>query len=215
VEAIDLTSDDEDEVLQPPSCIGWTDKLSIKKPDDNAFYHDLLMMTMEFYHPDLQATLEYHTTEHSQPLMSSSWDTQLWIRTPNARKVDAVLIHHASRATAERSMEDASFNALAFYRGRLSDATKHDGLLYYPCYLAEENVWTIKVVDRGSKTLEATVELTRELANKVGALEEELRKAQDLNKEYQVEIDGLNAELGRPKLYEKIFEPSTKNDTAP
>ena len=53
VEAIDLTNDDEDEVLQPLPRIGWTDKLSIKKPDDNAFYHDLLTMMLEYYYPDL------------------------------------------------------------------------------------------------------------------------------------------------------------------
>ncbi|XP_066323531.1 uncharacterized protein [Miscanthus floridulus] len=65
VEAIDLTNDDEDEVLQPLPHIGWTDKLSIKKPDDNAFYHDLLTMMLECYYPDLQATLEYHTLYES------------------------------------------------------------------------------------------------------------------------------------------------------
>ena len=133
VEAIDLTNDDEDEVLQPLPRIGWTDKLSIKKPDDNAFYHDLLTMMLEYYYPDLQATLEYHTTEHSHPLIGSSWDTRLLVKTPNIRKIDAVVTHHVNRATAERSMEDAASIALAYYRGRLSDDKKDDGLLYYPC----------------------------------------------------------------------------------
>jgi len=215
VEAIDLTNDDEDEVLQPLPRIGWTDKLSIKKPDDNAFYHDLLTMMLECYYPDLQATLEYHTTEHSHPLIGSSWDTRLLIKTPNIRKIDAVVTHHVSRATAERSMEDAASIALAYYRGRLSDDKKDDGLLYYPCYLPKENSWTIEVVVKGSKTLEATVELNRELTNKVGALKGELKKAQDMIKEYQKEIDGLNAELGHPKLFEKLDEPSTKKNAAP
>jgi len=70
-------------------------------------------------------------------------------------------------------------------------------------------------VVKGSKTLEATVELNRELTNKVGALKGELKKAQDMIKEYQKEIDGLNAELGRPKLFEKLDEPSTKKNAAP
>ena len=34
-------------------------------------------------------------------------------------------------------------------------------------------------------------------------------------KEYQKEIDGLNAELGRPKLFEKLDEPSTKKNAVP
>ena len=63
--------------------------------------------------------------------------------------------------------------------------------MYYPCYLLKENSWTIEVVVKGSKTLEATVELNRELTNKVGALEGELKKAQDMIKEYQKRLMAL------------------------
>jgi hypothetical protein len=64
-------------------------------------------------------------------------------------------------------------------------------------------------------TLQAQVELTRELANKVVSLEEELCNERALNEKEHEVSDGLRAELGHPKFHEKLLMPLIKKDFAP
>jgi hypothetical protein len=107
-------------------------------------------------------------------------------------------------------MADAAYNALVYYRGRRFDDMQYDGLRYYPRYVPEVGSWTIEVADASSMTLQAQVELTRELANKVVSLEEELHNERALNKKEREVSDGLRAELGRPKFHEKLHTPLIK-----
>jgi hypothetical protein len=140
----------------------------------------------------------------------------LWVKSVDgdkkAYKVESIHPARVGRATAEKSMADATYNALVYYRGRRFDVMKDDGLTYYPRYLPEEDTWTIEVADASSLILQAQVELTREIANKVVSLEEELRNERDLNKKEREVSDGLRAELGRPKIHEKIRTPLIKKD---
>jgi hypothetical protein len=92
---------------------------------------------------------------------------------------------------------------------------QYDGLRYYPCYMPKVGSWTIEVVDTSSITLQAQVELTRELANQVVSLEEELRNERALNEKEREVSDGLRAELDCPKLHEKLCTPLVKKDFAP
>jgi hypothetical protein len=57
--------------LENNSHMGSTEELYFKDPKADAFFHDLLVKTLENYYPDLQATLEYHSMEHRHPLMRS------------------------------------------------------------------------------------------------------------------------------------------------
>jgi len=41
----------------PPQRVGWIEECYSKDPDDDAFYHTLLMKTLEHYYADLQATV--------------------------------------------------------------------------------------------------------------------------------------------------------------
>jgi hypothetical protein len=97
--------------------------------------------TLENYYPDLQATLEYRSTDHRHPLMRSYWDTKLWVKSVDvdkkAHKVELIHTTQVSRATAERSMADAIYNALVYYHCRRFDDMQYDGLRYYPCYVPE------------------------------------------------------------------------------
>jgi hypothetical protein len=47
--------------------IGWTEELYFMDPDPNAFFHDLLVKTLQEYYSDLQATLEYRNNEAQAP----------------------------------------------------------------------------------------------------------------------------------------------------
>ena len=215
----DMHEEEAPSALADNPRMGWTEELYFKDPEADAFFHDLLVKTLENYYPDLQATLEYRSTEHRHPLMSSYWDTELWIKSvannKKARKVESIHTTRVSRATVERSMADAAYNALVYYRGRRFGAMQYDGLRYYPRYLPDEDTWTIEVADASTPTLQAQVELTRELANKVVSLEEELLNEKNLNKQERAVSNGLRAELGRPKLHERIRTPLIKKDSAP
>jgi hypothetical protein len=112
-------------------------------------------------------------------------------------------------------MADAAYNALLYYRGRRFDDMQYDGLRYYPRYVLQVGSWTIEIADTPSMTHQAQVELTRELANKVVSLEEELHNERALNEKEHEVSDGLRAELGRPKLHEKLHTPLVKKDSAP
>jgi hypothetical protein len=58
--------------------------------------------------------------------------------------------------------------------------------------------------DDSSLTLQATVGLARELALHEVDLKDELLKEKELKEQAYKEIDQLRAELGRPKIYEKL-----------
>ena len=64
----------------PPQRVGWIEECYSKDPDDDAFYHTLLMDTLEHYYADLQATVEYRNIEHKHPLMNSYWKMELSVR---------------------------------------------------------------------------------------------------------------------------------------
>jgi hypothetical protein len=187
-------------------------------PDPNALFHDLLVKTLQEYYSDLQATLEYRNTEHKHPQWSSYWETELWVKSVDgdmsARKLESIHTARVGRTTMEKSMADV-YNALLYYCGRRFDDVQYDGLRYYPRYVLEEGSWTIEVADTSSMTLQAQVELTRELANKVVSLEEELRNERALNEKEREVSDGLRAKLGHPKLHEKLRTPLFKKDSAP
>jgi hypothetical protein len=58
---------------EPPQHVGWIEEHYSKDPNENAFYHTLLVEMLEHYCADLQATVEYHNVEHKHPLMNSYW----------------------------------------------------------------------------------------------------------------------------------------------
>jgi hypothetical protein len=62
----------------------------------------------------------------------------------------------------------------------------------------------VPLADDSSLTLQATVGLVRELALHEVDLKDELLKEKELKEQAYKEIDQLRAELGRPKIYEKI-----------
>jgi hypothetical protein len=64
-------------------------------------------------------------------------------------------------------------------------------------------------------TLQAQVEFTRELANKVVSLDEELRNERALNEKEQEVSNGLRVELDRLKFHERLHMPLVKKDFAP
>jgi hypothetical protein len=76
--------------------MGWTEELYFKDPKADDFFHDLLVKMLENYYPDLQAMLEYRSTEHRHPLMSSYLDTELWVKSVDvdkkAHKVESICI---------------------------------------------------------------------------------------------------------------------------
>jgi uncharacterized membrane protein len=151
--------------------------------------------------------------------MSSYWDTELWVKSVDvdkkAHKVESIHTARVSRAIVERSMADAAYNALVYYRGRRFDDMQYDRSRYYPRYVPKVGSWTIEVADASSMTLQVQVELTRELANKVVSLEEELRNERALNEKEREVLDGLRAELGRLKFHERLHTPLVKKDFAP
>ena len=64
--------EDEEMQDQPPpqptqidnTQIGWTTVVWFPESDPKAFVHELLVLALNGYYPDLQATLEYFCTEH-------------------------------------------------------------------------------------------------------------------------------------------------------
>jgi hypothetical protein len=62
----------------------------------------------------------------------------------------------------------------------------------------------VLLADDSSLTLQATVGLVRELALHEVDLKDELSKEKELKEQAYKEIDELKAELGRPKIYEKL-----------
>jgi hypothetical protein len=84
-----------------------------------------------------------------------------------------------------------------------------DNILEVEPQVAEESVhdkgvWTVPLVDDSSLTLQATVGLVRELALHEVDLKDELLKEKELKEQAFKEIDQLRAELGHPKIYEKL-----------
>ena len=203
----------QDDVIQElsdvESRVGDT-QMEGRQEDNAPFFHDLLMKTLVCYYSDLQVTLEYHCTEHRRPQMSSCWETELRINAmdanTHARKVKSIHIPRRSRATMERSMEDAACNALIYYRGYRFNNLQIDGLVSYPHYLSEEDAWTI-MVEETPTVFQATVELVRELVTTVEDLKEELMQEKLANEQQQEELEHLNAQLNQLKLQEKNHKP--------
>jgi hypothetical protein len=157
---------------------------------------------------DWEATLEYRCKEYSHPLMESYWETKLWVKkmdpTTKEPKVESKFITQVSQATVETSMEDVAYNAFVFYHGLRSDKTLKGALRHFPYFLHDKGVWTVPLADDSSLTLQATVGLVRELALHEVDLKDELSKERELKEQAYKEIDALRAELGRPKIYEKL-----------
>jgi hypothetical protein len=101
-------------------------------------------------------------------------------------------------------MEDVAFNAFVYYHGLRSDKTLKGALRHFPCFLHDKGIWTVPLADDSSLTLQATVALARELALHEADLKDELLKEKELKEQAYKEIDQLRAELGRPKIYEKL-----------
>ena len=188
--------------------MGWTTKLHIMVPKADAFFHDMLTRTLDNYYYDWEATLEYRSAEYSHPWMDSYWETELWVKkrdpTTKEPKVESKFITRVSRATVEISMEDVAFNAFVYYHGLRSDKTLKGALRHFPCFLHDKGIWTVPPADDSSLTLQATVGLARELALHEVDLKDELLKEKELKEQAYKEIDQLRAELGRPKIYEKL-----------
>jgi hypothetical protein len=119
-------------------------------------------------------------------------------------KVESKHITHVSRATIELSMEDVAYNAFVYYHGPCLDRTQKGALKYFPYFLHDKGVWTIPLADDSSLTLQATVELVRELALHEVDLKDELLKEKELKEQAYKEIDDLRAELGCHKIYKKL-----------
>jgi hypothetical protein len=188
--------------------MGWTTKLHIMVPKADVFFHDMLTRTLDTYYYDWEATLEYRYKEYNYPLMDSYWETELWVKTmdPTTKepKVESKFITRVSRATVETSMEDVAYNAFVFYHGLRFDKTLKGVLRHFPCFLHDKGVWTAPLADDSSLTLQATVGLVRELALHEVDLKDELSKDKELKEQAYKEIDELRAELGHPKIYEKL-----------
>jgi hypothetical protein len=119
-------------------------------------------------------------------------------------KVESKFITRVSRATVETSMEDVAYNAFVYYHGLRSDKMLQGALRHFPYLLHDKGVWTVPLADDSSLTLQATVGLVRELALHEVDLKDELLKEKKHKGQAYKEIDELRAELGRPKIYEKL-----------
>jgi hypothetical protein len=159
--------------------------------------------------------MEYCSMEHRHPQRSPYWDTELWVKyidvNKKAHKVELIHTARVSWASAGKSIADAAYNALVYYHGRCYDAMQYGGLIYYPLYLLDESTEIIEVADATSPILQAQVELTCELVNKV-SLEDEVLNERKLNEQERMVSDGLRAELDHPKLHEMILTPFIKKD---
>ena len=98
--------------------MGWTSVVWFPESDPKAFFHELLVLALNRYYPDLQATLEYCCTEHRHPLRRSLWDAELLIKTLDATMgIHMVESNHLSRvswATVKDSMANVAYQALVF-----------------------------------------------------------------------------------------------------
>jgi hypothetical protein len=190
------------------SVMGWTMKLHIMVPKADVFFHDMLTRTLDNYYYDWEATLEYRCKEYNHPLVDSYWETELWVKTvdPTTKepKVESKFITRVSQATVETSMEDVAYNAFVYYHGLRSDKTLQGVLRHFPYLLQDKGVWTMPLADDSSLTLQATVGLVRELALNEADLKDELLKEKEHKEQAYNEIDELRAELGHPKIYEKL-----------
>ena len=180
----------EDEEMQDPpppqpaqlanTRMGWTTVLWFPESDPRAFFHELLVLTLNHYYLDLQATLEYCCTEYRHPLRRSLWDVELIIKTLDAtkgnRRVELKHLSRISRDTVKESMADAAYQALFFYRGRCFEEAQYDATYHYPRFVLEEMTSAIEVPDALAPKLQAQVTLTSELTIKVIKLEDELRR---------------------------------------
>jgi hypothetical protein len=188
--------------------IGWTMKLHIMVSKADAFFHDVLTRTLDTHYHEWEATLEYRCKEYSHPMMNSYWETKLLVKTvdPTTRmpKEESKFVTQVSRATVETSMEDVAYNAFVFYHGLRSSKTLKGALRHFLYFLHDKGVWTILLTDDSSLTLQAIVELVRELALHEVDLKDELLKEKELKEQAYKEIDDLRAELGRHKIYEKL-----------
>jgi hypothetical protein len=177
-------------------------------PKADAFFHDVLTRTLDTYYHDWEATLEYRCKEYIHPLMNSYWETELRVKTidhtTRVPKVESKFITRVSRTTVETSMEDVAYNAFVFYHGLRSDKTMKGALRHFPCFLHDKGIWTVQLADDSSLTLQATMELVREMALHEVDLKGELLKEKELKEQAYKEIDDLRVELGRHKIYEKL-----------
>jgi hypothetical protein len=141
-------------------------------------------------------------------MMDSYWETELWFKTidPTTKepKVESKFITRVSRATVETSMEDVAYNAFVFYHDLCSDKTLKGALWHFPCFLYDKGVWTMPLADDSFLTLQATMGLVHELTLHEVDLRDELLKEKELKEQAYKEIDELRAELGSPKIYEKL-----------
>jgi hypothetical protein len=101
-------------------------------------------------------------------------------------------------------MEDVAYNAFVFYHGICSDKTLKGALKHFPHYLHDKGTWTVPRADDSSLTLQATVELVRELALHEADLKDELLKEKELKEQAYKEIDDLRTKLGHLKIYEEL-----------
>lgn len=99
--------------------------------------------------------------------------------TTKVPKVESKHVTHVRRATAELSMEDVTYNAFVYYHGLRLDRTQKGVLKHFPCFLHDKGVWTIPLADDSSLTLQAIVELVRELALHDVNLKDELLKEKE------------------------------------
>jgi predicted secreted acid phosphatase len=101
-------------------------------------------------------------------------------------------------------MEDVTYNAFVFYHGLRSYKTLKGALSYFPHFVHDKGVWTVHRANDSSLTLQATVELVRELALHEVDLKDELLKEKELKEQAYKEIDDLRTELGHLKIYGKL-----------
>jgi len=227
VEAQEDVPEDEEMQDPPPSQpaqlanarLGWTTVLWFPESDPKAFFHEHLVLTLNHYYPDLQATLEYCCTEYKHPLRRLLWDAELVVKTLDASKgiqrVESKHISQISRDTVKESMADAAYQALIFYHGRRFEEAQYNATYHYPCFMIEEITWVIEVPDASEPKLQAQVALTSELTIKVIELENELRHERKLLEREQKEVDRLRAELGHPKLHKRLRSEPILKDAAP
>jgi len=151
--------------------MGWTTVLWFPESDPRAFFHEHLVLTLNRYYLDLQGTLEYCCTEHRNPLRRSLWDAELVVKTLDATKgIHRVESKHLSRIswdTVKKSMDDAAYQALVFYRGRRFEEAQYNATYHYPRFVPEEMTWAIEIPDATEPKLQAQVALTSKLTIKV------------------------------------------------
>ena len=183
--------------------------------DPKAFFHELLVQALNRYYPNLQATLEYCCTEHRHLLRRSHWDTELIIKTLDATKgIHRVESKHLSLELAGLLQRIVWPRQLTKHWSFIvADALRRPSMTYhYPRFMLEEKFWTLDAI---VSKLKAQVLLTSELTFKVIRLEDELCCERELLEQERREADDLRAELGHPKLHERIHLEPILKDAAP